>query len=482
MHRILESGGIQPPRLSFGFRMWPAAGVLALTVGTLAVREDLLSVILLAAILGAATVAIVTQLQLDAVLLWIVVAPIAYPFVQFPRNSALLTFDRLWIGPMIGLALTLTARKQQLAPASRFVGIGFIWLCISFIGRVLTTPNSGLYGVRIWLDALVLPLILFFVARRLTTTDGVWTRITGAFTISGLVLAVIGIAQKVLGFELATRTGGEPIAITGPADVHAGLVRITGPYPYAEMYGLVLLICFAATLYWIQVRGRSVYLLGGVAAALEAIAIVLTFFRATWIGAFLIVVASFGIRPSRFGRLIGVTTIVSVLVLAIAAPLSNNSEFAGRASNTGNVNARLASYVTGIEIFARAPLDGVGFSRFATGVSEVPAVTVGGTNALPFAHNSYIWLLAEQGLIGALPLLFLTFAIWRLIRGLGQAARTREDVLLRASLVGVALAFLVMSLTLTMLPEGPPNALFALLLGAASARLSVLHRASSGRT
>jgi len=52
-------------------------------------------------------------------------------------------------------------------------------------------------------------------------------------------------------------------------------------------------------------------------------------------------------------------------------------------------------------------------------------------------------------------------------------------VLLRASVAGVALAFLVMSLTLTMLPEGPPNLLFALMLGAAAARLDALHRTAS---
>jgi len=184
------------------------------------------------------------------------------------------------------------------------------------------------------------------------------------------------------------------------------------------MYGLILLICFAATLYWIQVRGRRVYFLGGAAAVLEAIAIALTFFRATWIGAILIVIAAFGIRPRRFGRLIGVATIVSLLVLAIAAPLRSDPEFAGRVSNTANVNARLATYATGLEIFERDPLNGIGFSRFAKGVNEVPVVTVGGEEAIPYAHNSYIWLLAEQGLIGALPFLFLTFGIWRLIRAL----------------------------------------------------------------
>jgi O-antigen ligase len=466
-------------RSPFGFALCAVAGSFAFAVGALVVQPGTLPRLALAAIVGAATFAIVTSLQLDALLVWIVIAPLAYPFARFPQNPALLTFDRVWIASMIGLALGLTLRERRQAPQSRFVSICLLLLCITFIARTLATPGSGLYAARIWVDAFLLPLILFFVGQRLTTTHEVWSRIAGALTISGLVLAVIGIAQKVVGFELATLSGGEPIGIVGPTNVHGGLFRISGPYPYSEMYGLILLVCFAATLYWIQVRGPHVYFLGGVTAVLESIAIVLTFFRATWIGAILIVIAAFGIRPRRFGRLIGVTVIVSLLVLAIAAPLHKDPEFAGRASNIENVNSRLATYITGLKIFERAPLEGVGFGRFANGVSEVPVVRVSGEEALPYAHNSYIWLLAEQGLLGALPFFLLTFGIWRLIRALGRAARTEEDVLLRASVVGIALAFLVMSLTLTMLPEGPPNALFALVLGAASARLSALQRASS---
>jgi O-antigen ligase len=296
-------------------------------------------------------------------------------------------------------------------------------------------------------------------------------------TVAGFLLALVGIAQKVAGFELATLTGGEPIGITGPTNVGAGLFRISGPYPYSEMYGLVLLICFAATLYFIQLRNRSPRLVM-VVASLEAVAIVLTFFRATWIGAAFIAIAAFGIRPQRFSRLIGVTVVVSLIILAVAAPLHSDPQFAGRLSNSDNVNARLATYITGIEIFQRQPVAGAGFGQFAHAEADVPRVEVGGEGPIAFAHSSYIWVLAEHGLIGAIPLLLLTFAIWRLARALGKSARTHEDILLRASLVGAGLAFLVMSLTLTMLPEAPPNQLFAVMLGAASARLSAIRRSS----
>jgi O-antigen ligase len=169
-----------------------------------------------------------------------------------------------------------------------------------------------------------------------------------------------------------------------------------------------------------------------------------------------------------------VTAAVAIVLFAIAAPLQGNAQFAQRASNSTNVNARLATYLTGLHIFEHSPLFGAGFGRFAAAEQDTTPVIVGGQPPIPYPHSSYFWLLTEQGLFGTLPFVFLTFAVWRLARALRRSASEREDVLLSACLIGVGLAFLVTSLTLTMLAEAPPNMFFALLLGAAAARLDAL--------
>jgi O-antigen ligase len=240
------------------------------------------------------------------------------------------------------------------------------------------------------------------------------------------------------------------------------------------MYGLTLLVCFGATLYWLQARGSRVGLVAGSAAIVELVAIVLTFFRATWIGAIVVLIAAFGVRPRRFARLLAVTATIVIVLLAVAAPLQGNVQFSQRASNSSNVNARIATYLTGFHIFEHAPLFGAGFGRFAAAEQQTVPVIVGGQPPIPYPHSSYFWLLTEQGLVGTLPLILLTFAVWRLTRALRRAATEREDVLLAACLIGVGLAFLVTSLTLTMLAEAPPATFFALLLGAAAARLDAL--------
>ena len=94
---------------------------------------------------------------------------------------------------------------------------------------------------------------------------------------------------------------------------------------------------------------------------------------------------------------------------------------------------------------------------------------------MTYPHNSYIGLLSEQGLVGFLPLLLLSYAVWRLVRGLRSASfQSKEAALLMGTVAGAALGYLIMSLTLTMLPYAPSNLFFAALLGAASGRLDAI--------
>jgi hypothetical protein len=88
-------------------------------------------------------------------------------------------------------------------------------------------------------------------------------------------------------------------------------------------------------------------------------------------------------------------------------------------------------------------------------------------------------LLAEQGIVGLLPLLVLSFAVWQLIAAFRLFSfRSREATLLLGVVAGASLGYLIMSLTLTMLPYEASNTFFAALLGAACGRLDAIARAT----
>jgi hypothetical protein len=429
------------------------------------------SLFLVAALLALPLVGIVAALGSVTLLAWPPLAVAAYDLVRIPRSigsSPILTFDRLWI-PGLLVYLAIEHRQVERARASRFLSFSLGCLVISYGIRSEAT-NFGLTGAdATWIDAIVLPAILFVASARYAVTRERMGRIAGSLMIAGGIIGGIGVAERIWGFELASFAGG---VVRFDEAVHEA--RVSGPYPVPETYALSLVVCLAATLYWMQTRRRGVPIWAVLIAGLEIAGIAFSLFRAAWIAGIIVLVASFGLRPRRFVRVVMVAGLVSAIIVAVTAPFESNTTLAARTKNTSNIYARLATYKQGLEIFRSAPLFGVGVDRYHDVAAMWKPVEVKNVEAIDFPHSSYIGQLAEQGLFGFLPLLLLSVAIWRMLRMLRRVARTNEDDVLIGSVTGAAVGFLVMSLTLTMLPYGPSNAFFAVLVGAASGRLDAL--------
>ncbi|HLE99503.1 MAG TPA: O-antigen ligase family protein [Gaiellaceae bacterium] len=455
---------------------WLLAAAAALLAGAIAAGEvesrygSAPAFFLLAALLGGSFVIVFAFLGSLAIVVWPVAATVGY-LIQIPSGQPVITFDRIWIGGMVAY-IALNRRTVERSPFTQPLALGFMLLVVAYGLRAVTTSATLDRPVGIWIDAILLPAILFVACERYCLNGTTHARrLTGALMLAGGVLGAIGIAQRIWGFELATLTGGFV-----RYDVGVDQTRISGPYPAPEPYALSLLICLAATLFWIQSRdlGRryswAILLMG-----MQVAAILLTLFRAAWIGVIVIVVAAFGIRPGRIGRMFAVVTLVGILAFIASPQLLQNETIATRTRDTDNISGRLATYEQGFRMFLSEPLFGVGVERYHEVAERLPPETVAGVQSVTFAHSSYVGLLAEQGIVGFLPFLLLTYGVWVLVRGLRAAsAANREALFLTACVAGASLAYLVMSLTLTMLPYAPSNAFFAALLGAASGRLDAL--------
>jgi O-antigen ligase len=394
---------------------------------------------------------------------WATLTGIAYPFVKF---GTLVTFDRLWVIGMLG-CLALTRNAIPRSRESRAVLLALGLLAATFGLRAVATHDGTLGPVQLWIDAIALPLILFATTRALVRDHRRATQVAASLMVGGGILAVLGLATVVAGLDLAKYSGGN-LRLESGLDVY----RLSGPYPVPEPYALSLLVCLAATFYWLLSRRTDGSRLVGLAfTALQLAAIGLTLFRAAWIGAVFIIVAAFGLRPHRFGRLLLVAALVGAVLLGATTQLQHTALFKQRVDNTDNVWGRLATYEQGLHIFRGSPVFGVGVDQYHTVSSGLPPVAVKGVDSVTYAHSSFVGLLAEQGIVGFVPFALLCFFVVRLLRASVRRSASRDDAALAGAASGAALAYFVMSATLTMLPYGPSIAFFAVLLGLVAARL-----------
>jgi O-antigen ligase len=403
--------------------------------------------------------------------LWIVLCGPLFPFVRYPSQHALGTFDRIWIGGML-IAIIASARSSSARRPTRLLFTAFVWLMVASGLRAITTTgvNSHLSIVTTWFDAFLLPCALFVAARRVTFSSARVIAVAKALAAAGLLLSLIGIAEQLVGFQLATRSGGTVITELG------GLAtRSTGPFTYPEMQATAVLVCLAATLFLVQLRIPRWYTVGGIAVILELTAIGLTLFRTAWIAAAVVVVIGLALRPRRVIRLAATAILAIALGVAALGPLQSNQVTNERLNNVHNVYSRLGTYVDGLHIFLHHPIFGAGVTQFGTAEANLGVrATINGGAALGSAHDSFINIAAEQGLWGFIPLLVLAFGATQMLRRYRRIGVDRVDILFAAAAIGAVLAYVLMSATETMILEEIPNAFFALILGAAAGRVDAL--------
>jgi hypothetical protein len=426
------------------------------------------AILLLALLLAAAVSIIFASLGSTALVAWPPLAVAGYLLVRFPRGHPIVTFDRLWIGGLLAYIL-LAHRSVPAAASSRFMKIGLGVFIAVFGIRAIATSTSLSGPIQTWINGIVLPSILFVAVSRYATSRERTQRFALSLMIAGGLLGAIGLAERIVGFELASLSGGER-----RYDTVIGATRISGPYSVPETYALSLVICLAATLYWLQSRGRGPYIWAVLIVGLEVSGIAFSYFRAAWIAALLVVIGSLGIRPRRFGRTVAVAAVIGSLAFAGTTQLEqHNKAFEARTNNTDNIYGRLATYDQGIQIFKSAPLTGVGIDRYGAVVQERAPAVFHNVRSVSSPHSSFIAVLAEQGLFGFVPLALLGSGIWLVLLRLRAVASTSEEGILAGSVAGAAAGYLIMSLTLTMLPYEPSNAFFAALLGMTVGRLDV---------
>jgi O-antigen ligase len=211
------------------------------------------------------------------------------------------------------------------------------------------------------------------------------------------------------------------------------------------------------------------------ALSLEVVGLAPSLTKTIWIAAFIAGVIASGLRRRVNSRTV-LVALYAAGVLGVVYSLLQSSPIVAERVTGSNANfvTRLGDYVQGIYIFEHWPLTGAGIQQFIPAQSLVAPVTIGGVPAGPSAHNTFISVLAETGLLGFLPLLFLVSAVIITVRAVRRRARTEEEIRFSATILAAVVGYFLLSLTLVQIYYPTAAMLLALMLGAAAARLPSL--------
>lgn len=320
------------------------------------------------------------------------------------------------------------------------------WLPLAAIGFASAMLASAVLGTNPRAAAagavyLVLGLLLLFAAARLAG-DPADRDLILAGAMAGLVLAGLhGVIQHF------ASTGGDYGFYSGGTWV----VRAQGAFGHPSLFAayLMLSIPIAAALAATRDTPRGLRLLGGAALATAAPALFFTYTRGAILGLVLGSLLWLAlVRP----RLAAGGFAVALVVAAIAAPSALGDRFSTYRNTQSDAALllRTGAWTGAVEIFSQHPVLGAGMADFPRAYAAIPDDRLPAartplfydqlrTDAQPWhAHNVYLTVLAEGGIIG-----FMAFALFAaaIVATVLRATRVRDPAAATVS-VGVGCAIL----------------------------------------
>jgi hypothetical protein len=163
------------------------------------------------------------SLGLGALIAWVLLSGSLTPVVHIHLAVGTVTFDDVWVSAVL-IMLALNRFPRSDPKIRRTIALlwlfGAVWVTRTFLSAGLTVSNR-----LAQVAAVALPAATFLIAFRYARDERGRLRLAGAMTVIGGALALLGIAEDLIGFQLATYSGGEARVDTELG----GVIRISGP-------------------------------------------------------------------------------------------------------------------------------------------------------------------------------------------------------------------------------------------------------------
>jgi len=407
-----------------------SVAALALCLWTVGAYEFGLTVAL-GAVVAVAVALVVLNAPLAGVCLAVLAAPVDYlaagggGSVSVTPSEAILFITALSVTPRL-----LTTVSAQRIPTALYAFAGLIFVSIAGLFFAIDTFTV----MRIVIDWLAFGLISLFVSQR-GASD--LTAIAISLALSGGILGVMALGNL-----------SEQQAIAGGAIVTN---RASASFAHPTSLALFLILTFPAA-FALGLRGptrwRWVMMASGVLALLG---LLLTETRGSIIGAgFALIWMMARWAPFRRLALAGLGVLVIVVALSFGSvtksgPVTVVGDRLATLSLNSEGDQRLEIWATTPKIIAEHPIFGIGQGNFPAVSPAFGLVDVGG---VPFdhAHDLFLNIAAELGLVGLALLLIMLFALVGSARTV-LADRQSEFYPLGLAITASLLGVLVNSLT-----------------------------------
>jgi O-antigen ligase len=288
------------------------------------------------------------------------------------------------------------------------------------------------FSMRVASDAFIVPFLAYFIARRLITDEDRYRRLVRSIVYMGYSVILITLVERAMQQGL--------------------FYRLSGPFRAGTALYIVLAVAFFLVLseYFQNSVARSrqqVILPPAQRFALYSapLLIVLTWSRGAWVG-FLIGLAIFLFLSWRYlkrSQVFGLIGIALVFVAIIGMGMHQIAEsLEKRVANTDTIYGRIATWTVAIDSGLKSPIFGIGLNNLRE-VLATNTARVEGVRNFPRVHNSFLQILAEQGVVGLVVYLAIIATIMRLGIRLKRTCLDPRDKWRGITLIAIMAAYLM---------------------------------------
>jgi O-antigen ligase len=375
--------------------------------------------------------------------------------------------------------------RIALAVMIAVIGVSALWA-----GRHYAPHDKAFADALIKLFAFYLPFgALYFLLYRYVSDVRRLSRLLVTFVGAGAVLALVGILQYPTHFTIVNRAGAARAHVLHqPFRANA---LFYDPNIFGRFLALVMLV--GAALYLTtrlrepgEARRRALWLTGAT-IVLAGIAFLATLSRSSIAG---LLVGAIVIEGAWLGRRKGgMAMLATVLVLLVGlvgvTALRHPHNVGTKLETTKGLNkltgGRVYLIESGLRMFRRYPLDGVGLGAFP---AAFPHFRINHAEVLSLSdsHTTVVTVAAEQGVIGLVAFAGLLATFFATVLRKRRFGADRRLYLWQAAFVACVLSIFVHSLTYNAFFEDPYMWVFMALASAAITRVAVSGLPGGGPT